>query len=333
MTSPSSRQLAVSVIGVGQLGSLHAQAFADDPRTQLSCVYDIDKAKAEALAKKLKTKEASSFEDALEKSQIACIATFDNAHADQVIKALKAGKHVFVEKPLAYSKHELSEIAKAHSQNEKLHLASNLVLRTSEAYVWAKKAITTGELGEIYCIEGDYLYGRLDKITEGWRGKIDNYSVLLGGGIHLLDLILWLTDQTPKSVTSLGSQKGSGQKFVDCVYSLFEFENGLVAKLSANFACTHPHQHVLKIFGTKGTFIVDDQGARIFKTRKDGDKPTLLTQLKTLPTGKSLLIKSFLDGILSNENPKEKMNREIKLIECLLASEESLSRKERVKIS
>ena len=44
----------------------------------------------------------------------------------------------------------------------------------------------------MYFLEGDYNYGRIDKLTKGWRGKVKDYSVILGGGIHLLDLILSL---------------------------------------------------------------------------------------------------------------------------------------------
>ena len=52
-----------------------------------------------------------------------------------------------------------------------------------------------GVFGRIYAFEGDYLYGRMFKITNGWRRNIPDYSVMTGGGIHLIDLFLWLTGE------------------------------------------------------------------------------------------------------------------------------------------
>ena len=63
-----------------------------------------------------------------------------------------------------------------------------------------KKLIAEGVFGNIYYIEADYNYGRLKKLTHGWRSKVPNYSVTLGGGIHMLDLVLWITKFKPEDV-------------------------------------------------------------------------------------------------------------------------------------
>ena len=57
----------------------------------------------------------------------------------------------------------------------------------------------------IYYIEADYNYGRLKKLTHGWRSKVPNYSVTLGGGIHMLDLVLWITKFKPEDVKSFSN--------------------------------------------------------------------------------------------------------------------------------
>ena len=54
--------------------------------------------------------------------------------------------------------------------------------------------------GKIFYIEGDYNYGRVKKITKGWRGKIPFYSVTYGGGVHIIDLITWIVDELPIQV-------------------------------------------------------------------------------------------------------------------------------------
>ena len=47
-------------------------------------------------------------------------------------------------------------------------------------------------MGRLYYLEGDYAYGRLPKILSGWRAEIPIYSVVHGGAIHIIDLLLWL---------------------------------------------------------------------------------------------------------------------------------------------
>ena len=56
--------------------------------------------------------------------------------------------------------------------------------------------MAAGDLGRVYYMEADYNYGRIHKIVDGWRGAIDYYSVFLGGAVHMVDLLLWLTGGT-----------------------------------------------------------------------------------------------------------------------------------------
>ena len=190
--------------------------------------------------------------------QIVSIATYDDCHHGQVIDALENGKHVFVEKPLCLKHREFDEIKSALARHPELFLSSNLILRKSPRFVELRKLIRDGDFGEIYCIEGDYLYGRLEKIVSGWRGHIDDYSVMHGGGIHLIDLLLWLVGQPIVEVSAVGNAlaaRGSGFRYNDLVMSLLRFRSGAVGKVSANFGCVRPHFHALTIYGTKATYV------------------------------------------------------------------------------
>ena len=145
-------------------------------------------------------------------------------------------------------------------------------MRSSILFQHIRKLISSGNLGDIYYFEGDYLYGRLNKILDGWRKNVNGYSVMQGGGIHMIDLMLEMTQNLPSTVYSIGNKivtKGSKFNYNDFHSSLFKFKNGLIGKITANFGCMHPHQHVIKIFGTKGTFIYDDRGPRIFYEKKE----------------------------------------------------------------
>jgi predicted dehydrogenase len=294
--------IGVAVCGLG-VGEQHARAFSADPRAKVLWLHDLDGARAEKLARELPgSRPAPSFEAMLADPavQVASIASFDDAHFSQARAALRAGKHVFVEKPLCTSEAELAELkALWAGARGKLCIGSNLVLRTAAAYRWLKSAISAGEFGTLYAVDGDYLYGRLHKITGGWRAGAHDYSVILGGAIHLIDLMLWLTGERPSRVTASGNRISTADsefRYDDYRTATLESPSGLVARMSANFGCVHRHQHVLRVFGTRATFICDDAGPRVHDSRDPAARPRVL-ELAVLPAGKGELIPGFLDAV------------------------------------
>ena len=74
--------------------------------------------------------------------------------------------------------------------------------------------------------------------------------MLQGGGVHLVDLMLWLTGQRPAVVAAVGAAvatRGTAYRYNDFVAATYRFESGLIGRITANFGCVHPHQHVLRV--------------------------------------------------------------------------------------
>lgn len=324
--------LGCGVSGLG-VGEQHARAFVANGACHLRWLYDLDKEKALRLSQILNVgKIADTYDNILNDPNVGLIsiASYDDAHYDQVTAALKARKHVFVEKPLCRSLEELILIKKAWRQSEGRHLASNLVLRSVPLYHWLKRAIESNEFGEIYAFDGDYLYGRIHKITEGWRKDVDNYSVMQGGGIHLVDLMLWLTGQLPKQVTTLGNRictQSTAFRYKDYVSATYSFPSGLVGRITANFGCVHRHQHVVRIFGTKATFIYDDKGPRLFESRNPAIAPRAIS-LAPLPATKGDLLPEFVHSILSGNDAGVQTQHEFDLISVCIAADKALQESE-----
>jgi predicted dehydrogenase len=158
-------------------------------------------------------------------------------------------------------------------------------------------------MGEVFAFDGDYLYGRLSKITDGWRAEVEDYSVMAGGGIHLVDLLLWITGQRPTVVSALGNRlcaKETRFRYADYVAATMNLPDGMIARITANFGCVHGHQHVVRAFGTKATFIYDDQGPR-WQTHRDPAPPAMPLNLAPLPASKYQLIAGYVDAILHDE--------------------------------
>lgn len=296
------------MIGLG-VGEQHARAFAAHPSCNVRWLYDFDNARAQALSAVLPgSRVAGSFEEILGRADVdvVSIASYDDAHFEQVMKTLAAGKHVFVEKPVCRTLDELAQMKVCWlATGGRLKLRSNLVLRAAPLYRWLRERIAVGDFGKLYAVDGDYLYGRLHKITAGWRRDIiDGYSVMEGGGVHLIDLLLWLTGERPVVASAVGNRictKESGFRYNDFVAATFEFETGLIARVTANFGCVHRHQHVMRMFGTEATFLYDDAGPRMHRSRDPVQSPERVQQ-NPLPGHKGDLIPDFVDAVLTDRD-------------------------------
>lgn len=296
-------KLGAAVVGLG-VGEAHARAYRALPGCELRWVADRDAARAEAAAAAYQCRAAASFQPLLDDPavHVVSIASYDDDHAGQVIAALEHGKHVFVEKPLARTVGELRAIKGLWAKGGS-HLESNLVLRAAPLYAHLRHLIAAGELGEIYAFDGDYLYGRIEKITSGWRSGVAGYSVIEGGGIHLVDLMVWLTGQRPCAVAAAGNQiatRGSRFRYHDFAAATYRFSSGLIGRITANFGCVHRHHHVVRIFGTRATFIYDDRGARLHTSRDPASTPTVI-DAAPLPASKGDMVRPFVDGILRGD--------------------------------
>lgn len=300
-------RLRVGIIGLG-VGEEHISGYLRHPDCDVIALCDLSDEKLERAREKYPevrvTREAR---DILEDPsiQIVSIATYDDAHADQVLQALHAGKHVFVEKPLCQTLAQLREIHDTwHAHAGSLKLACNFVLRQAPLYRWLRDRLGEGAFGRIYAFDGEYLYGRLSKITEGWRRDVPDYSVMQGGGIHLIDLMLWLTGERPRTAMAAGNlicSEGTGFRYHDYVASLMQSGSGMVSRITANFGCVHRHQHVLRIFGTDGTFIYDDAGPRVYRSRDPKD-PASPVNLSPFPETKGDLIPAFVDAVRNDRD-------------------------------
>jgi predicted dehydrogenase len=335
ITSPFSRLppvqerlLRIGVIGLG-VGQQHLVGYENHPNCEVVTVCDFDDAKLRTNEGQGRVKTTVYAEELIaDKSiDVVSIASNDDDHFDHVVQSLRAGKHVFVEKPLCQTLGQLSEIKSLwQGYGGRLKLQSNLVLRAAPVYRWLKQEIATDALGELFSFDGEYLFGRLSKITDGWRGDLDYYSVMAGGGIHLIDLLIWLTGERPETVTAAGNRicsAGTKFRFDDFVAATLSYPSGMIARITANFGCVHQHQHVVRVFGTKGTFLYDDQGPRV-QFGRDPAPPAKKLDLATLPPSKHALIPDFIDAVFNDRNIDAETQADFDAMSVCFACEEAL---------
>ena len=204
------------------------------------------------------------------------------------------------EKPLCLSQDEMVQIYKKQQNNSGVKLSSNLVLRTNSRFEKFKKDIAEGKFGEVYYLEGDYFWGRKNKLFE-WRAEMDYYSIILGAAIHMIDLVMWLLGSRPVSVQAVGNDianKNTNLKFNSFAVVILKFENGIIAKLTGNGGCVHPHFHDLKIFGTKQTAISNLNEAYFLQSSEMNSKQMTIAEPYPEKEAREKIIHSFVDSII-----------------------------------
>jgi len=325
----SKPKLRVGISGLG-VGEKHIAGYQQDPLCDVVALCDFDQNKLlEVGGRNPSISLYSDARDILTSTEVdvVSIASFDTFHFEQIMLAIQNDKHIFVEKPICLFQHELDKIREALHKNPQIRLSSNLILRRETRFKELHRKIIAGDLGKLYYLEGDYDYGRLEKLTNSWRGQIPFYSVTHGGGIHLIDLILWLSGENPKEVFAFGnniSTENTAFKYPDFVAALFKFKSGLIAKITANFGSVTRHGHKLCVYGTKGTFIHGHDGAFYCQSR-DREASFQMVEDTYPGANKGDMIPSFIDYILEGKRPIIAEKEVFDVMSASLAVEQSLS--------
>ena len=294
--------IKVGIIGTG-IGLKHFEAINNFKGSKVKTIVEMNKKKITKLKKKFPQQDISTDENKIfndKEINLVSIASYDNYHFKHVIRALNNNKNIIVEKPLCLNIEEL-KIVKRILKKKKLRMISNLVLRKNSLFKNFKQII---KRDKIYYIEGDYLWGRKSKLF-GWRSKVKNYSSTLGAGIHIFDLILWITGKKPVYVSTFGNSiasKNTVFKKESFLIYILEFKNNLVAKVTANLACSYNHFHEIKIFGKQNTLVHSLPSTYKFISRKNVN---IFKKIKTnYPENhnKKKLIQDFIQKLNKKKN-------------------------------
>lgn len=196
--------LRVGVVGLGYAGKTHMTAFSKHPDTVLLAIAGKELDRLPALAQEFSvSKTASDWEDLVADPEldIISIATPNALHHPIAVAALKAGKHVFCEKPLAITAEQAREMVEAAKSNNRiLEVAFNYRRRKDIGLV--QEMVSEGKLGRVY-------HSRVSwKRRSGIPGLTSWFtsSAMAGGGAaidlgpHLIDSLLYMLGE-PKVLT------------------------------------------------------------------------------------------------------------------------------------
>ena len=267
---PDLKPIRLGVIGLG-VGEQHLKGYSALENVTVTAVSDLRIAHARRVVASYQLENVfitDKAEQLLDSGLVdaVSICSYDDFHATQAMHAFGNRLHVMLEKPAVLQRQELYALTKAW-QDSGCRLSSNLILRASPRFQELRAMLAKNELGDVFYLEGDYLHQILWKLREGWRGKMPFYSVMFGGGVHLIDLMRFLLGKEALEVCTMGTSKmsqGSPYKFEDTAVSLLQFEDDILAKCCASFATHRPQLHALSVFGSKGSWHNDHPHGKLF---------------------------------------------------------------------
>lgn len=211
-------KLNVGVIGTGHLGKLHIKMFRDIENCNLIGIHDSNTEQVKLAADKFSVKVFESLESLLDNVNAVSIAATTSAHYKLAKECLKAGKHLFIEKPITVTIQEAEEIVEL-SNSLKLNLQVGHIERFNPALVSMEK----------YINEPKFI--QTDRLAQ-FNPRGTDVAVVLDLMIHDIDIILSLMKSKVKNIEANGVAVVSHN--IDIANARIQFENGAVANVTAS---------------------------------------------------------------------------------------------------
>jgi predicted dehydrogenase len=264
--------IQLAQVGYGYWGRNLLRVFASTPGARLVAAHDSSPEARAALAKDFPGIEILSGYDAVLASEAVdavIVATPADQHYEQVKRALEAGKHVFVEKPMARTVSEAKELI-ALAQAKKRVLMVGHTFLYNDAVRWVKDFIDKGELGEVY-------YAYFQRLNLG-RVRQD-VDALWNLAPHDVSIALYWFGEKPISV------QGHGASFLqpgidDISFVSMKFPSGRFAHVHVSWIDPSKTRRAV-IVGSAKMVLYDDTSAdsRIVVYDKGIDRKKLDTNL------------------------------------------------------
>jgi predicted dehydrogenase len=282
-----SKVLGVGVIGCGNISAAYFGLAPLFKGLEIRACADVNMKAAKARAKEFKIK-AQSVGNLLKNPDIDVVVnlTVPAAHYPVSMKALRAGKHVYSEKPLVLSLKEGLALKKlADEKGLKVGCAPDTFL--GGAHQQARKAIDDGKVGAITSGTAHVMnFG-----MEHWHPNPDFFYLPGGGPIldlgpyyvaNLINLIgpvkrVVALATMPQKSRKIVSEPRKGEevpvKTPTNIHALLEFANGATVTLSASWD-VFAHRHAnMELYGSEGSIYVPDPnffGGEVLATKRDG---------------------------------------------------------------
>ena len=190
------KKVKMAIVGVGTIGNVHADAYRATGAAEIVALCDIDQAKLDAAGDRLGV--AARFTDyrraLTSDADAVLVCVWNKYHREIATAALRAGKHVFLEKPMAMNAGEAQAIAAAAGVARRT-LQIGMSRRHIPEVQVARDFIEQGTLGKIYHMRTVLIRRRGIPGLGGWftTRALSGGGPLIDIGVHWFDLAMWLS--------------------------------------------------------------------------------------------------------------------------------------------
>lgn len=334
----ASDTVQIGVVGTGKRGLGLINTIRSIPGLKVVACCDIIPENLSAAMEKAETnaKAYREYEELLADKDVdaVVIATPLYLHYPMAVDALSAGKHVYVEKSMAFTIQQSLDLVKK-VRNSELVFQVGFQYRNFELYHKIKEVIQAGWIGETYSFEcqynrnADWRYPvndpKLEKVIN-WR----MYKDLCGGPLselcaHQIDAVNYITDSHPTKAMGLGGIDywKDGRETYDNVRTVYAYENGVKATYTSVLSNAY-NGYQIRILGNKATIEIERNKAYIYaETTKrtlgtvDGVTGATIanatqgekTEIEYLKPGEKMVeptinaLRNFLESIINNKQP------------------------------
>lgn len=262
------QKVKIGLIGLGNIGSHHANYLKDMDQVELVGVCDLIPEKADKFASICYTRAFYNHQDLFHDSglEAVLIAVPHYDHTPIAVEAFQRGIHVLCEKPVAVHVNDARKMMTAYEQAQKNNPALQFGLmfmeRTYPCYVKIKDVLDSGELGRLTratWINTAWFRTQAYYNSGGWRATWAGE----GGGIltnqcpHTLDMYQWLFGPPTKISGHAHIGKYHDIEVEDEVTAYFEHQNGMVGHLIVTTA-ESPGTNRLEVIGENGKFVFEN---------------------------------------------------------------------------
>jgi predicted dehydrogenase len=282
--------LRVASLGMGWWSDVLADAINRSGKLTITACYSRSEEKRAAFAAKYGCRAVPSYEAILADKDIEAVinTTPNGVHLETTRAAADAGKHVFLDKPIANTVSDGRRITEL-CRKAGVVLALGYQRRRENQFRWIKRQIDEGVFGKLVNAEANISRDRLGKIDLGsWRYQAAGMpgGVMLQIGIHYTDVLEYLIGPV-KAVSGQFARLVLPGDNPDVASLVLEHENGALSTLNASYASASEY-YLMNIYGKEATAYYDMfEGLRMLKRGEKkpvkvsfADKDTIAEELE-----------------------------------------------------
>jgi len=272
----SSNPVRVAALGMGWWSDVLADAAKRSGELEIVSCYTRSADKRDAYAAKYGCEAVASYDDILADDSIEAVinTTPNHVHLETTRAAAEAGKHVFLDKPIANTIADGHAITKA-CEDAGVILSVGYQRRRETQFQWIKGEIEAGRFGKLVQAEANISRDREGKIDlSSWRYQASGMpgGVMLQIGVHYTDVLEMLMGRV-KRVSGMAAQLVLPGDNPDIANLMMQHEGGAISILSASYASASEY-YLMNIYGKEASAYYDlFGGLRHLKRGNDFSEP------------------------------------------------------------